>query len=254
MDWSIPGCRGKNGIDARFNQTYDSITRFIPIDQNPVHMSDTDTKTTILDAAESLFARRGFDATSLREITRAAGVNTASVHYHFQSRTGLIEAVVARRAAPVNAERLRQLEAIEAQYAQSLPLEPVLRALIEPVVLARNARGVPRGVLGRLMGRVVFEAGDELHDIIVRTFEPVAVRFLPALARALPGLARDELEWRLHLVVGSVLFALTVPVERTGPCTMIHTIKPAHLADRLVAFAASALTGARPAGQREGPS
>ena len=46
-----------------------------------------DTKDRILDAAESLFAQHGFDATSLRMITASAGVNLASVNYHFQSRT-----------------------------------------------------------------------------------------------------------------------------------------------------------------------
>ena len=61
-----------------------------------------DTKTRILDAAEKLFGKSGFDATSLRDITAEADVNLAAVNYHFQSKESLIDAVIARRIEPVN--------------------------------------------------------------------------------------------------------------------------------------------------------
>ncbi len=204
-------------------------------------MSEKDTKSTILDAAEELFAQRGFEATSLREITRAADVNTAAVHYHFGSRTGLIEAVIARRAGPINAERLRRLDAIEAAHEDALPLEPVLRALIEPVVRIHVDSSLPGDVLGRLMGRVVVEAGEELHEAIVRTFSPIAERFLPALQRALPHLSIPEIGWRVHLIIGSVLFTLAVPHGRTCPCESLDNMSPGALTDRLVSFAVATM-------------
>ena len=58
------------------------------------------TKERILDAAERLFAERGFAATSLRSITAAAGVNLAAVNYHFRSKEALLEAVFTRRLGP----------------------------------------------------------------------------------------------------------------------------------------------------------
>jgi len=61
-----------------------------------------DTKTRILDAAEKLFGKNGFDATSLRDITTEADVNLAAVNYHFQSKDSLIDAVIARRIEPLN--------------------------------------------------------------------------------------------------------------------------------------------------------
>lgn len=51
----------------------------------------SDTKTRILDAAEKLFAERGFSETSLRLITSKAEVNLASVNYHFGSKKELID-------------------------------------------------------------------------------------------------------------------------------------------------------------------
>ncbi len=61
---------------------------------------ESDTKTRILDSAESLFAEHGFEGTSLRQITSAAGVNLASVNYHFRSKDELIRAIFARRVEP----------------------------------------------------------------------------------------------------------------------------------------------------------
>ena len=72
-------------------------------------MAKTDTKTRILDTAERLFAQKGFDAVSLRNIIASAKVNLAAVHYHFGSKLALIQAVIARRLRPINGERLAKL-------------------------------------------------------------------------------------------------------------------------------------------------
>src|SRR4030095_1134131 len=64
------------------------------------------TKDKILDAAEALFMEHGFEATTLRQITAAASVNLAAVHYHFGSKEELFEAVLTRRLDPMNQERL----------------------------------------------------------------------------------------------------------------------------------------------------
>jgi AcrR family transcriptional regulator len=50
----------------------------------------------ILQAAVGLFARKGFEATSTREIVEAAGVTKPMLYYYFNSKEGLCEAVLAR--------------------------------------------------------------------------------------------------------------------------------------------------------------
>ena len=102
-----------------------------------------DTKTRILDAAEKLFGEKGFDGTSLRDITTEADVNLAAVNYHFQSKDALVRAVIARRVVPVNQRRLELLDACEqAAGAGPLPIEAVLDAFIRPVleIYASRAR------------------------------------------------------------------------------------------------------------------
>src|SRR4029453_7506295 len=78
------------------------------------------TRHKILDAAEKLFARQGFESTSLRSIIASASVNLAAIHYHFRSKEGLIRAVIERRFAPVNDECLRLLAEFETQTARLL--------------------------------------------------------------------------------------------------------------------------------------
>ena len=75
-------------------------------------MNRGDTKTRILDAAENLFAARGYHNTSLREITKEAGVNLAAVNYHFGSKEALLRAVIKRRLVPLNQVRTRRLHEV----------------------------------------------------------------------------------------------------------------------------------------------
>ena len=69
-------------------------------------MAQSETVERILDAAEQLFAEKGFAETSLRLITSKAGVNLAAVNYHFGSKEELFEAVLTRRLDPMNQQRL----------------------------------------------------------------------------------------------------------------------------------------------------
>ena len=65
-------------------------------------LRSSSTRESILDTAEALFAQQGHDGTSMRQITGAAGVNLASVNYHFGSKESLVQAVLKRRLAVLN--------------------------------------------------------------------------------------------------------------------------------------------------------
>src|SRR5512139_388118 len=82
-----------------------------------------ETRTRILDAAEELFMQRGFEGTSMRELTAKAGANLAAVNYHFGSKDALIEAVFRRRLDAMNATRIAELDRLE-KDAGGRPLTP----------------------------------------------------------------------------------------------------------------------------------
>jgi AcrR family transcriptional regulator len=160
------------------------------------------TKDRILNAAERLFARDGFEATSLRAITAEAGVNLAAVNYHFQSKEALVQAVIGRRMGPVNAQRLSLLDAHEAEAGDApVPLEKIIDAFLRPVleIVGSHARE-----FAPLVGRLYTEPGDFSERVFKDQFQALAQRFIPAFRRSLPDLPITELYWRLHFSIGAM--------------------------------------------------
>src|SRR5437763_1690153 len=115
-----------------------------------------DTKAKILDSAEKLFGMKGFEATSLRDITAEAQVNLAAVNYHFQSKDALMEAVICRRIQPVNRRRMELLDA----SGENATVEDIIRAFFSPVFVEGNLGGVPA-----LIGRVLADPGQFLKKL-----------------------------------------------------------------------------------------
>lgn len=56
---------------------------------------DIDTRAAVLKAARTVFAHRGFDGASTREVAEVAGVNNAMIYYHFKDKNELYRAVLA---------------------------------------------------------------------------------------------------------------------------------------------------------------
>lgn len=195
------------------------------------------TKERILDTAERLFSAQGYAATSLRSIIAEAGVNLAAVHYHFHSKEALLEAVILRRSVPANRERLALLEKFEKEAGgEPVSLEKVIEAFVSPTL--QISRDPQNGgmVFMRLLGRLHAE-GDLLPGILTSQFGDVLSRFAAALRKALPGLPKEELFWRLNLAIGALAQSL-----RTGPKDL-ETISEASISfnsetalERLVAF------------------
>src|SRR5881394_1603360 len=87
----------------------------------------------LIDAAERLFAERGSDGVSLREITSAAGATNASaVQYHFGDRRGLVRAVLAKHAGDIDKHRHQMLDEYEQRRGEHGDLRALAAALVEP--------------------------------------------------------------------------------------------------------------------------
>lgn len=172
---------------------------------------DSRTKERILDAAERLFADEGIARTSLRAITVAAGVNVAAVHYHFGSKEALLEALSARRVAPVNRERLERLDALEREAAgRPLEVEAILDAFLRPPLRLAAAMGTEDARLAaKLVGRFYAEPEDLIERMLHEQFGEVARRFHAALCRALPEVPPAVVAWRLQATVAALTHVLS---------------------------------------------
>jgi AcrR family transcriptional regulator len=205
-----------------------------------------ETKERILDAAERLFAAHGFAGTSLRAVTKEAGVNLAAVHYHFGTKEDLLRAVLSRIVIPVNRERLEMLEQVEAAAGDEPPsLEGILQAFITPDLRLIRDLGERGVIITRFLGRSYTEPAEVVQAQIREQYEELGQRFMQVAARALPEMPQTELYWRFKLVVG-VLTYILADTDRTGGYAedlsdVDGTVR------RLVAFLAAGLRAPVPA-------
>lgn len=159
----------------------------------------------IISASETLFAEHGYEATSLRMITRLARVNLAAVNYHFDDKQGLFCELFTRRLGALNAARLDRLRR-EEESAGGLPvpLRSILEALVIPVFeLGRDTSGGGQHAV-RIIGRCLTEPQPFMSDLLATEFQPVMVRFAQALRRQLPNLSPEDFLWRVSFVVGAM--------------------------------------------------
>ncbi|MCW2512357.1 MAG: transcriptional regulator, TetR family [Mycobacterium sp.] len=84
--------------------------------------SGESTRVMLMEVAERLFATRGIEAVTLREIQQAAGQsNTSVIRYHFGSRDGLIRALISYRQASLGADRREMLASMREQGKEADP-------------------------------------------------------------------------------------------------------------------------------------
>ncbi|MEM9016620.1 MAG: TetR family transcriptional regulator, partial [Verrucomicrobiota bacterium] len=204
-----------------------------------------DTRTRILDVAESLFSDHGFRDVSLRQITRAAEVNIASVNYHFGSKEALTREVLTRVIAPINQERLQLLDRAEhaaQEQGDPVPIEEILRALHRPVVNQLTNSPHHESVYLKLAGRCLAEPAENLSETLIDLFQTVITRFMSAVKNALPELNEADLFWRMHFSFGTMVYALThgdrVALFSQG---RVSKSDPEEILQRLIEFTAAGL-------------
>jgi AcrR family transcriptional regulator len=170
------------------------------------------TRDRILDAAEKLFAERGFHGVSIRDVTGAAEVDVALVAYHFGNKQGLLEAVFMRRAADLNDERLARLDAVLATSGRRPPrLEDIIDAFTHPL-LDRSSRGSPGWKSYFALIAEINNSPEFGSVLMTRFFDPVVQRFIGAIRLALPDAADRDVYWAYHFLSG----ALTLTFAETG--------------------------------------
>jgi len=197
------------------------------------------TRERLLDAAEELFASDGIAETSLRTLTRHAGVNLAAVHYHFGSKDGLVDAVVARLAGPLNADRRTALARIDGPPRP----EAILAAYFVPVIERVEAPrpGGSRTPWVRLIARLESEPPETVSRLWRRHFGEVAQAFVSALACALPHLAPETVATRFRLALSAFTAVFASGPDVGAPAAAADRRSLSDRAHDAIAFAAAGL-------------
>lgn len=167
-------------------------------------------KRKLLDAAEQLFAEKGFESVAVRDVSEAVKMNVASVNYHFGSRAGLLATVILHYATPIHEERLARLETVERKRGgKGVEVEEILAAFIRPLLGNFELRQTAESVFYKLVGRILMDHGESLPRSYKEPFSEVNERFTRAFAKALPEMSAEDLIARFHFIQGALIHLLT---------------------------------------------
>lgn len=169
-------------------------------------MAQSDTVVRILDTAEALFAEKGFAETSLRTITGKAKVNLAAVNYHFGSKKALIQAVFARYLEPFCTQFNLELERLEKKG--DISLEELLEVLARTTVSVPASKG-SLSVFMRLLGLAYTQAQGHMRRYLQEHYGKTFFRFTNLLKLCTSDLPDAERFWRIHFMLGSVVFTMS---------------------------------------------
>jgi len=165
----------------------------------------------ILDVAEELFSRHGLYGVTLQDVARRVGVHHTLLNYYFEDKKKLFDAVFARRAVVTSERRLKALDDYEAAAGDKPTVEGALHAFLDTDLDLYNEGGEGWKHYGAL-GALVSNTPEWGADLMDSHFDPVVLRLIGLLKKALPDCPEEDIFWGYHFVTG----ALMVTLARTG--------------------------------------
>jgi len=164
----------------------------------------------IMDAAEYLFSMNGLHAVTLRDVAQRVGVHTTLLHYYFEDKRSLFEAVFARRAGVTSGRRMEAMDRYEAEVGDHPTVEGALHIFLDTDLDLYIEGGELWMNYAAFCARVSnTPEGAQLMDV---HFDPVVLRLVSILRRALPDMSEEDIFWGYHFVTGSLMNTLA----RTG--------------------------------------
>lgn len=167
----------------------------------------------LLRSAEALFSAKGFREVSVREIASHAGVNYALVAYYFRGKQALFDEVFRAHTDPLLREGLTRLQAITLNGREP-SVEEILKAWLLPLLQLKDSRE-PGAIHLRVTAHLSNERWARSRKVsgsMRRSHDA----FLQALRSRLPHLSEETITWRLHFVMGALVFGIRHPASLTA--------------------------------------
>jgi AcrR family transcriptional regulator len=160
----------------------------------------------ILDAAEYLFSKKGFDGVTLRDVAQRVGIHTTLLHYYFKDKAALFRSVFERRAGVTSGLRMAALELYEAQAGDKPTVEGALHAFLDTDLDLYREGG--EGWMNYAAFGARISNTPEGAALMDEYFDPVVLKLVSILKRALPDHSEEDIFWGYHFVTGSLMNTL----------------------------------------------
>ena len=168
-------------------------------DSNPKR-DNQQPKERLLDAAEELFAAKGYSEVSVRELATTAGMNVAAVNYHFQGKENLFNEVITRRFAVQRDRTLNGLNELLNQTEGRPKIEDVIRVLVSEYMDA----ALSNSFLTLITRDMHSGEGGTHFQCLKQMIAPVFKAISQALMAARPSLRQDDLNWIIASIIGQI--------------------------------------------------
>jgi AcrR family transcriptional regulator len=165
----------------------------------------------LIDAAEALFAEKGYDATTTREIARGAGVPLGLMAYYFGTKSDLYKEVILRRAGEHVGDVLRSLEAARAAAGgRPLSVREMILAYWRPIVDKALRRGPGWRAYVRLLARAAASvAGTDSYVVpFAETYRVLPRALIDGLREAFPEAAEEDVYWAYYFLSSTLIHML----------------------------------------------
>ncbi len=172
-------------------------------------MNDESTKERILLTAGPIFAKNGFQATTVREISEAADVNLASINYYFGDKQRLYVEVI--KAARDNQSGQMSFSAIPSEAPPNMLLEKFVA-----ILLRKLGVGIEPDWQMQLLVREFLHPGEACQEIVEAYFRP----YFEMLLKIIDRLANVPLTSAVRLQLGFSLIGQCLHYRLAGP--IIH--------------------------------
>ena len=161
-------------------------------------------KNRLLSAAKAVFAEKGFDAASIRDITTQAKCNVAAVNYHFGSKENLYNELFRRLLTEMREIRIKSIDTVMAQKEPKPSLEQLLHAFsvafLEPFF--DQASGP---LLMKLMVREMSDPRLQKQMFVDELVQPTLKSLGSALKTICPGLKTEKVVLSIISLVGQLI-------------------------------------------------
>jgi len=161
----------------------------------------------ILDAAEFLFSKHGLYGVTLRDVALKVGVHTSLMHYYFEDKFALFTEVFVRRARVTSDRRMKALEQYEKDSGGKPTVAGALHAFLDTdfdLYMAGGEGWRNYGAFGSQLSNT--PEGAAMFD---QHFDPVVLRLIGLLRKALPDVPEEDVFWGYHFVTGSFMHSLS---------------------------------------------
>ena len=160
----------------------------------------------ILDAAELLFSRYGLYGVTLRNVADEVGVHSSLMHYYYKDKLALFKAVFARRAHTTSDRRMAALEDYEKRVNGKPTVEGALHVFLDTDFDLYSQGGEGWRNYAAFCAQLAnTPEGAAMFD---EHFDPVVLRLIEILRKALPDVSETEIFWGYHFVTGSLMHSL----------------------------------------------